>query len=69
MWSIAFCRPFPLIIFTAGVVGWTGGKIWTLKFEINAVGPEAVTQSVLGDATESLPHALRLVARPADPVC
>ena len=64
MWSIAalafvaifFSSPVSAYYFHGRPVGWTGGKIWTLKFEINAVGPEAATQSVLGDAAESLPH-------------
>ena len=65
MWSIAvlafvaiffFQAPFPLIIFAAGVVGLVGGKIWTLKFEINAAQPEPAARSVLSDTAESLPH-------------
>jgi chromate transporter len=65
MWSIAvlafvaiffFQAPFPLIILAAGVVGLVGGKVWALKFEINAANPEAAARSVLSDTAESLPH-------------
>ena len=47
--------PFPLIILSAGVIGFAGGKIWPQKFSATA-NHGASSQSIIGDADESPLH-------------
>ena len=66
MWSIAALAfvaifflgvPFPLIVLTAGAIGFVGGKIWKTKFNVLAGhGASDKTHSVLGDETDSPLH-------------
>ena len=50
------CR-FPLIILSAGLIGFLGGCFWKSKFNVDrAVMPRIGHASVLDDETESPPH-------------
>ncbi len=66
MWMIAalafvaiffFKVPFPLIILSAGLIGFVGGRVWESKFYVIAGHDDGNEASVLGDATESPLHA------------
>ena len=54
--------PFPLIILSAGVIGFAGGKIWPQKFSATA-NHGASSQSIIGDADESPLHTKPSLAR------
>jgi len=67
MWMLAllafigiffFEIPFPLIILSAGVIGFTGGKIWPQKFSATANhgAKNSGSQSVISDEDESPLH-------------
>jgi len=54
-----FALPFPLIVLSAGLVGWLGGRLWPQRFApggghgpATAAGPPAV----IGDGGPPLPH-------------
>ncbi|MCI0699154.1 chromate efflux transporter [candidate division KSB1 bacterium] len=53
-----FKLPFPLIILTAGMVGFAGGKIWPKKFLVTANHGAKISgsQSVISDEDESPLH-------------
>ncbi len=66
MWFVAalafvaiffFKVPFPLIILSAGLIGFVGGRVWESKFYVIAGHDDGNEASVLGDATESPLHA------------
>ena len=66
MWLVAalafvaiffFKVPFPLIILSAGLIGFVGGRVWESKFYVIAGHDDGDGGSVLGDATESPLHA------------
>ena len=66
MWLVAalafvaiffFKVPFPLIILSAGLIGFVGGRVWESKFYVVAGHDDGNGASVLGDATESPLHA------------
>jgi chromate transporter len=66
MWMIAalafvaiffFKVPFPLIILSAGLIGFVGGRVWESKFYVIAGHDDGNEASVLGDTTESPLHA------------
>src|SRR5947208_3238513 len=64
MWALAalafvaiffFKLPFPVIVLSAGLIGFVGGILWRDKFYV--IGASAgESASVLADATESPPH-------------
>jgi chromate transporter len=66
MWVIAalaftgifvFKLPFPLIILTAGVIGFIGERFWRAKFVVlKGHGGKSSTASVIDDATQSPAH-------------
>ncbi len=65
MWALAalafvaiyfFKVPFPLIILSAGIVGFFGGQRWRSKFNLLTGHSNAGGASVLDDETESPPH-------------
>jgi len=65
MWAIAalafgaifFLKvPFPLIILSAGVIGFVGGIFWRSKFDLLGSHAESETKSVLDDETASPDH-------------
>jgi len=65
MWTIAglafvaiffFKAPFPLIILSAGLIGFLGGLFWQAKFHPAGGGKTIGENSVLGDDTESPSH-------------
>jgi chromate transporter len=66
MWAIAllafiglfyFKLPFPLVILSAGMIGFVGGKFWKRKFDVlSGHGKKGKGDSVLDDHIESLPH-------------
>jgi len=57
--------PFPLIILSAGVIGFTGGKIWPQKFSATANhgAKNNDSQSVISDEDESPLHTQPSLAR------
>src|SRR5438876_6779421 len=66
MWLVAalafvaiffFKVPFPLIILSAGLIGFVGGRVWESKFYVVAGHDDGNEASVLGDAIESPLHA------------
>ncbi|HEY3602731.1 MAG TPA: chromate efflux transporter [Chthoniobacterales bacterium] len=65
MWTIAalafvaiffFKVPFPIIILSAGLIGFAGGYFWTSKFNVVAGHGKSGNSSVLDDETESPAH-------------
>jgi chromate transporter len=63
MWALAalafiaiyfFKAPFPVIVLSAGIVGFLGGLFWKSKFDTKL--KEHSGLSVIGDDEESLPH-------------
>ena len=72
MWSIAvlafvaiyfFKVAFPLIVFSAGIVGIVGGVLWPEKFRVVSGHGPAGEKSVLDDEHESPPHTQPNLAR------
>jgi chromate transporter len=67
MWSIAalafigiffFKVPFPGIVFSAGLIGFIGGKFWKDKFYVlSGHGPEVGNNTVLSDEEDTPEHA------------
>jgi chromate transporter len=66
MWSIAvlafigifFRVPFPAIVFSAGLIGFLGGKLWKDKFYVlSDHQPKVDDNAVLGDEQTTLEHA------------
>ncbi len=65
MWSIAALAfvaiyfgkvPFPIIVLSAGLLGFVGGKIWPAKFAVATSPAKSERDSVLGDEVESPLH-------------
>ena len=65
MWTIAalafvaiffFKVPFPVIILSAGLIGFLGGYFWKSKFNVVSGHGKSGNSSVLDDETESPPH-------------
>src|SRR6476659_4633901 len=65
MWTLAalafvsiffFKVPFPLIILSAGLIGFLGGYFWKSKFNVVSGHGKSGNSSVLDDETESPPH-------------
>ena len=65
MWTIAalafvaiffFKAPFPVIILSAGLIGFLGGYFWKSKFNVVSGHGKSGNSSVLDDETESPPH-------------
>jgi chromate transporter len=65
MWCLAgvafvaiffFKVPFPLIVLSAGIVGFLGGRIWPEKFDVIAGHGPSAENSVLDDHDESPEH-------------
>ena len=65
MWTIAalafvaiffFKVPFPVIILSAGLIGFLGGYFWKSKFNVVSGHGKSANSSVLDDETESPPH-------------
>lgn len=65
MWSVAalsfiaiffFKVPFPVIVLSAGVLGFIGGRFCQSKFHVIASHQQIEDTSVLGDRSESPPH-------------
>src|SRR5260370_34177903 len=65
MWTIAalafvaiffFKVPFPVIILSAGLIGFLGGYFWKSKFNVVSGHGKRENSSVLDDETESPPH-------------
>jgi chromate transporter len=74
MWSIAalafigiffFKLPFPVIVLSAGIIGWIGGRLWQrMFFVIGGHGSKGETESsVLSDDGESPAHATPSLSR------
>ncbi len=72
LWAIAalafvaiyfFKVPVPLIILSAGLIGFLGGQVWTSKFNVMSGHGKAGATSVLDDETESPPHTHPSLAR------
>jgi len=72
MWTIAalafvaiffFKVPFPLIILTAGLIGFLGGYFWKSKFNVVSGHAKAGNASVLDDETESPAHTRPSLSR------
>jgi chromate transporter len=72
MWTLAalafvaiffFKVPFPLIILSAGLIGFAGGYFWKSKFNVVSGHAKAGNASVLDDETESPPHTQPLLSR------
>ncbi len=74
MWALAllaflalffFEIPFPLIILSAGIIGFAGGKIWPQKFLVTANhgAKNSGAQSVLSDEDESPLHTKPSLSR------
>jgi chromate transporter len=66
MWTLAvlafvaiffFHVPFPVIILSAGMIGFIGGRFWKEKFDVVGSHGDAIAESVLSDAAESPEHA------------
>lgn len=69
MWGLAtiafvaiyfFMAPFPLIILSAGIIGFLGGKFWKEKFLVvkgHGEGKVSASSAVLGDESASPIHA------------
>jgi len=66
MWALAalafvaiyfFKVPFPVIVFSAGVVGFFGGILWKGEFEPGESDSAHASKSVISDEQESPPHA------------
>jgi len=72
MWTIAalafvaiyfFKVPFPIIILSAGVIGFLGGYFWKSKFNVVAGHTKSGNSSVLDDETESPSHTQPSLSR------
>ena len=72
MWTIAalafvaiffFKVPFPLIILSAGLIGFLGGNFWRSKFNVVSGHAKAGNASVLDDETESPAHTQPSLSR------
>jgi chromate transporter len=72
MWSLAafafvaiffFKVPFPLIVLGAGIIGFTGGRLWQEKFYVISGHDSAAEISVLSDEQESPLHTKPSFAR------
>ena len=72
MWTIAalafvaifFLKvPFPVIILSAGLIGFLGGYFWKSKFNILSDHAKSENSSVLDDETESPPHTQPSLSR------
>ena len=72
MWTIAalafvaiffFKVPFPLIILTAGLIGFLGGYFWNSKFNVVSGHAKTGNASVLDDETESPAHTRPSLSR------
>jgi chromate transporter len=72
MWALAalafvaiffFTIPFPLIIFTAGLIGFLGGHFWKSKFNVLSGHAKTGDASVLDDETESPTHTQPSLSR------
>src|SRR5438046_8888591 len=65
MWTLAalafvaiyfFKAPFPVIVLSAGIIGFLGGLLWKSKFNSGAKELSGSPSSVIGDDEESPPH-------------
>ena len=73
MWTLAglafvaiyfFKAPFPVIILTAGIVGFVGGKLWQNKFlVIKGHAATSGSETVISDAAETAEHTRPSLAR------
>src|SRR6266850_699147 len=58
-----FKVPFPLIILSAGLIGFLGGYFWKSKFNVVSGHGKTGNASVLDDETESPPHTQPSLSR------
>jgi chromate transporter len=72
MWTIAalafvaiffFKVPFPVIILSAGLIGFLGGYLWKSKFNVVSGHAKSENSSVLDDETESPAHTQPSLSR------